>query len=253
MRPDFAETDLRGGFPETRASAVAGAASADHELRQRSHGTIVAVYWKPAYKYLRLRWGESHEGAQDLTQEFFARAIEKSFFERFDPAKARFRTFLRACLDALVANERQAQARIKRGGGAVALSLDFAGAQEELERLAAREASPVEAVFDREWVRSLFSVAVDGLRQHYAQAGKPVIYELFAQYDLESGSKVQTYEELGRAFGLSASTVTNHLAAARREFRRIVLERLREITSSEEEFREESRALFRQVEPQSPS
>jgi Sigma-70 region 2 len=159
MRAETGETELRGGFPETRASAVAGVRSADGEVRHRSHTTIITVYWKPVYKYLRLRWGESHEAAQDLTQEFFARAIEKSFFAGFDPGKARFRTYLRTCVDAMVANERQASQRLKRGGGAVTFSLDFEGAEAEIDRLGATDSNSLDSVFGREWVRSLFSTA----------------------------------------------------------------------------------------------
>ncbi len=247
MRAETGETDLRGGFPETRASAVAGVRSSDGEVRQRSHATIVAVYWKPVYKYLRLRWGETHESAQDLTQEFFARAFEKSFFERFDEGKARFRTYLRTCVDALVANERQASQRIKRGGDAITLSLDFAGAAAEVDRVAAGDATSLESVFDREWMRSLFATAVDELRAQCAGSGREMIFELFSRYDLEGDDQL-TYEELGRPLGLSATTVTNHLAAARRDFRRIVLEKLRELTASDEEYRLEARALFRKPE-----
>ncbi len=244
MRADTGETDLRGGFPETRASAVAGLRSAEGAVRERSHATIVAVYWKPVYKYLRLRWGESHESAQDLTQEFFARAIEKRFFERFDEGRARFRTFVRTCVDALVANERQASQRIKRGGGAAMHSLDFAGAAAEVDRVVADDSTTLEAVFDREWMRSLFAAAVDELRAQCAASGRSVIFDLFSRYDLEGDSKI-TYTELGRLFDLPATAVTNHLATARRDFRRIVLEKLRELTASEEEFRLEARALFR--------
>jgi RNA polymerase sigma factor (sigma-70 family) len=251
MRAETGETDLRGGFPETRASAVAGVRSADGEVRHRSHATIVTVYWKPVYKYLRLRWGESHEAAQDLTQEFFARAIEKSFFAGFDPGKARFRTFLRTCVDALVANERQASQRLKRGGGVVTFSLDFEGAEAEIDRLGAPDSTSLDAVFDREWVRSLFSTAVDELRAQCESSGRSIVFDLFSKYDLEGDSNI-TYEELGRPIGLSASMVTNHLAAARRDFRRIVLEKLRDMTASEEEYRLEARALFRKPEPGTP-
>ncbi len=252
MRVETGDTDLRGGFPETRTSAVAGVRSADRELRQRSHGAIVAVYWKPVYKYLRLRWREPHESAQDLTQEFFARAFEKGFFERFDASKARFRTYLRTCLDALVANERQASQRLKRGGGTTALTLDFDGAAAEIDLLSADASSSLESVFDREWVRSLFSTSVDEMRGQCEASGRSIIFELFLRYDLEGDGAI-TYDELGKQFGLSTATVTNHLAAARRDFRGIVLEKLRDVTASDEEFRLEARALFRKSGPESSS
>jgi len=247
MRADTGETDLRGGFPETRASAVAGVRSADVAVRERSRAAIVTVYWKPVYKYLRLRWGEGHESAQDLTQEFFARAFGKEFFERFDDRKARFRTFLRTCVDALVAKERQASQRLKRGGGAITLSLDFEGAEAELGELAGRNSSDLETVFDREWVRSLFATAIERLQTECESSGKSVEWKLFARYDLEDNATI-SYDSLARDFGITVTSVTNQLAAMRREFRRLVLDTLRELTASDEEFRLEARALFRKFE-----
>jgi DNA-directed RNA polymerase specialized sigma24 family protein len=113
------ETDLpvRSAFPPTRASVVRAAASSDGEARRQAFGDLADGYWRPVYKYLRWRWRADRAEAEDLTQGFFARAYEKRFFDRFDPARARFRTFLRTCLDGYVANERQAAARLKRGGG----------------------------------------------------------------------------------------------------------------------------------------
>src|SRR6266545_8142728 len=91
-------------FPLTRRSVVRAAASADPETRRRAFEALVAAYWRPVYKYLRLEWSAPGEDAEDLTQGFFARALEKGFFDRFDPSRSRFRTYLRTCLDGFVAN-----------------------------------------------------------------------------------------------------------------------------------------------------
>ncbi|NJL29730.1 MAG: protein kinase [Thermoanaerobaculia bacterium] len=123
-----------GAFPITRLSLVQAASSNDADHRQQAFGALIEAYWKAVYKYLRLRWHASAEDAQDLTQEFFARAFEKDFFARFDPERARFRTYLRTCLDGFAANERKAAQRLKRGGGAQLLSLDFESAEGELRQ-----------------------------------------------------------------------------------------------------------------------
>ena len=86
-----------GAFPATLQSVVLGARSEDPAERQRSFQALVAAYWKPVYKTIRLGWKRSNEDAKDLTQGFFARAMEKDFFTSYDPARARFRTFLRVC------------------------------------------------------------------------------------------------------------------------------------------------------------
>lgn len=245
------ETDIGGTrdeFPVTHHSAVRAAGSEDAATRTRGMEAIISAYWKPAYKYLRVRWGASVEEAKDLTQGFFSRALEKGFFAKYDAEKAAFRTYLRVCLDGFVANERQAASRQKRGGDARVLSLDFRAADEELRlHPSAGGADEPDAYFHREWVRALFASSVESLREQCRAAGKHVHFELFERYDLrdrdESGDKL-TYDALAKELGLPVTQVTNYLAWARREFRRITLETLRRICGSEAEFHEEARALF---------
>jgi RNA polymerase sigma factor (sigma-70 family) len=233
-------------FPLTRRSVVRAAASADPETRRRAFDALVAAYWKPVYKYLRLKWRVPEEDAEDLTQGFFVRALEKGFFDRFDPARARFRTYLRTCLDGYVANERQSARRLKRGGGAEHVSLDFAGAEGELVRQGVPEGDDMDGYFHREWVRSLFALAVEALRRRCLESGKALPFALFERYDLDGPDAVRrpSYAELAREMGIPETQVTNHLAWARREFRRLVLETLEEATGSEEEFRAEARHLL---------
>lgn len=235
-------------FPLTRRSVVIAisAPGADPEVRRQAWEALVASYWKPVYKVLRMRWRLEREDAEDWTQEFFASALAKGTFERYDPAKARFRTYLRTCLDGFAANERKAARRLKRGGGQAPLSLDFEGAEEELRRHGAGEGLDVEEYFHREWVRALFGLAVDDLRQWAERTGKQVHFRLFEQYDLEGPDAPErpSYGELAAEHGLPVAQVTNYLAAARRELRRLILERLRELTATEEEFRSEARLIL---------
>ena len=99
-------------FPVTRKSAVYAVASSDPGERNRAIDLIVDGYWKPVCKYIHLKWRVSKEDAEDLTQAFFAVACEKNFFKDYDSSRARFRTFLRVCIDRFVANERKFSSRI---------------------------------------------------------------------------------------------------------------------------------------------
>lgn len=242
MDPD---TDIGGPlhrFPVTNHSAIVGARSDDQLTRRRAFDTILASYWKPAYKYIRLKWQADNEDAKDLTQGFFANAFEKNHFAGYDAAKASFQTFLRTCLDGFVANERKAGRRLKRGGDMDHYQLDFATAETELAAHATTDLSP-EDYFHREWVRWMFTMAVDALRQRCDESGRSVHFQLFERYDLRDDAGV-SYASLGQEFGLEQTTVTNYLAAVRRDFRRVVLEKLREITATDEEFRAEARSLL---------
>ena len=234
-------------FPVTRHSMVSAIRSDQADVRRSAFDTLVTAYWKPVFKYLRLKWHVSEEDAADLTQAFFLRAFEKAFFAGFDPRRARFRTYLRTCLDGFVSNARKADARQKRGGHLAIVSLDgvdFREAERELRLQASNAVDDFDAYFHREWLRSLFGRATARLRDACAARGRLDRFAVFEAYDLagEDGDR-PTYAELARRHGLSAADVTNELAAARREFRRFVIEALREQCATDEEFNAESRAL----------
>jgi RNA polymerase sigma factor (sigma-70 family) len=212
-------------------------------VRDRGFAALVEAYWKPTYKYLRVKWRASNEDAQDLTQEFFARAFEKDYFAGYDPVRARFRTFLRVCLDAFVSNHDKAARRIKRGGDTQIVSLDFEGAEGQLQAQQVPDGLDLEAYFYREWARWLFEQAVDVLRGRCRTAGKTTGFALFERYDLADLAR-PTYAELAREFELPVTQVTNHLAWVRRALREIVLEKLRALCASDEEFRAEARQLL---------
>jgi RNA polymerase sigma factor (sigma-70 family) len=250
MKEDTRIGGPSGKFPATRWSAVLAARSDDPRERSRALGAIVEAYWKPIYKYLRIRWNKSNEDAKDATQEFLAQLIEKEYLSDFDPAKARLRTFLRVCVDRFVANQTKAASRLKRGGDVLHVALDFAGAEAEFARsqsplTVAASAESFDEYLEKEFVRNLFTLAVADLRAICEEHGKLRHFRLFERYDLdEAGLSRPSYAELAQEFGIAITDVTNYLAFARREFRRIALEKLRELTCSEAEFRRESRALL---------
>jgi DNA-directed RNA polymerase specialized sigma24 family protein len=213
------------------------------DRRREAFGDLAAGYWKPLYTYLRLSWQLSPDEAQDLTQSFFTEAFEKGWLERYDPARARFRTFVRVCADRLVMNQRQAAGRLKRGGDVDVVALDFDSAERELRgRL---PATPPEAdeMFRQEFVRALFARAVEDVRAECESAGRMRHFALFERYDLQGDDRV-SYADLAREFGLTTTQVTNALAQVRRLFRARALEALRALSGSEEHFRDEARELF---------
>jgi RNA polymerase sigma factor (sigma-70 family) len=233
-----------GSFPETRWSAIVAARSSNPIERQRAFERIAAAYWKPVYKYIRAKWNKSRDDAEDLTQEFFSRVVEKDFLASYDPAKAKLRTFLRTCVDAMVQNEHRAARAQKRGGDTVLLSLEFEMAEGELARTGVPSPERPEDFFEKEWVRSVFTLAVAKLREECQARGKATYFRIFERYDLNEDDAKISYGDMGRELGIAATDVTNYLAWARREFRRITLDLLREMTASEDEFRREARSLL---------
>ena len=238
--------DLRANaaFPVTRYSAIERIRSADPDARRTAFGDLVEGYWKPVYKHLRLTWHLDPDDARDLTQGFFAEAFQKEWLERFEPGKAKFRTFVRVCADRFVMNTRQSAARLKRGGGVQTLSLDFDGAEREVSSRVPASAMPEpDELFHQEFVRALFDRVVSALRREYDDKERLVHFLLFERYDLDPVDGV-SYALLAKEFGLTATQVTNTLAQVRRRFRERALEDLRGLCGTDEEFRREARELF---------
>jgi RNA polymerase sigma factor (sigma-70 family) len=247
----MSEEDFQPGgdrFPPTRRSVIEAVRSIDAEERERALEALCAAYWKPVYKYVRLRWNRPAVEAQDLTQGFFLEVLERELLEKFDPKKSRLRTYLRVCVDSFVSNDHKASKRVKRGGNVPHVALDFAAAEEELGGSVLDPASipsrdSLEEFFEKEWIRSLFALAVEELHQLCVAGERERTFRLFEAYDLEGNEKI-SYEQLSHEYGIPVTDVTNALAWARREFRRIALERLQELCGSEEEFQREARAAF---------
>ena len=164
---------------------MAAIASDRREVR-RSASSACQAYWKPVFKYLRLKWHAAPEDAADLTQGFFLRALEKDFFAGFDPARARFRTYLRTCLDGFVANARKAIAGLKRGGDVHASSRSTSRRRSTSCGREPRQGCDFEAYFHREWMRSLFGRRSGACASAVPRAARRARFASFERYDLEA-------------------------------------------------------------------
>lgn len=226
--PDTAIGGERDRFPSTQVSLIEAAAGEPLAMER-----VAALYWKPVYKFIRYKFHKDNETAKDLTQGFFALALERDFFQRFDPSKAGFRTYLRLAVERFAANRHEAENRQKRGG-----EVEF----EELDAQSASSESP-EEIFLREWRRQVFALAIEDLRAECDRGGKHTEWQVFEAYDLAEGER-PSYAELARRHGVAETSVTNYLAWARRKLRGLVTERLRGVTSGERELHEEMRRLW---------
>jgi RNA polymerase sigma factor (sigma-70 family) len=225
---------MRDAFPTTQLSlleAVSGPGAVPNEALER----VAALYWKPVCRFVRLKYHQPADAAEDLTQEFFASALERDFFRRFDPALASFRTYLRMAVEHFAANQYAAANRQKRGGGVAFEAAD--------EIQIAAGLSP-EEIFEQEWRRQVFALALDDLRAHCESAGKRVHWEVFAAYDLADAAERPSYADLASQHGIAETSVTNYLAWARRMLRGFAEARLRGVTAGEAELRREMGKLW---------
>ncbi len=221
-------------FPTTRYSAVSDLLSGDPERHARSIEVISRAYWKPACKYLRLRWRATPEQAEDLAQSFFETALRRDLLASYEPGRGRFRAFFRTCLDRHAIDHYRKSQAARRGGGAAPLELD--------EGLHAADGDAPDAIFEAEWLRHLMQLALDQLDTQLTAAGKPVHAALFRQFHL--GDDAPSYAEAAAQHGISVVDVTNWLHVARKEFRKVALEILGELTLDEDDYAEEAMAVF---------
>lgn len=204
-----------GAFRTTRWSVVAAAGRADTPSARDALEVLCRAYWYPLYLYVRRR-GRSADEASDLVQGFFARLLERRDLAAADPERGRFRAFLRTALEHHLANERDRERALKRGGGARVLSLDLADAE---GRLAAepQDGRTPESAFDRTWALAVMERALARVAEEYQRAGRGPVFERLAP--CLSGSTDLPYRELARQVDLTEGAFKVAVHRARTRFR----------------------------------
>ncbi len=197
---------------------------------------IAEAYWQPSRRYMQLRWRATESEAADLVQAFFENVVRRGLLATYQPARARFRTFLRTCLDHHAVDDHRRRSAQRRGGGAAEVELASA------EHALADEAVDPEQLFEAEWLRHIMQLAVSRLDERLTAAGKPTHAALFRAFHV--GDTAPSYADAAASYGCSVTDVTNWLHGARKEFRKIALELLRELTIDDDDFAGEAMAVF---------
>jgi RNA polymerase sigma-70 factor (ECF subfamily) len=237
--------DFSGGahFGQTQWSVVlAAAGKRDFALAQPALEKLCRVYWLPLYTFIR-RQGESPHDAQDLTQEFFARLLEKDFLGSVDQTKGRFRSFLLASLKHFLSHQRDRARAQKRGGGQTLLSLDFSDAETSIGFQPADEQTP-EKAFDKRWALTLLEQSLARLRKEYSDRGRLEIFEQLKTTLTEGRSDV-AYAEIAARLGMSEASVKMAVHRLRQRYREVLRAEIAETVAQESEVEDELREVFR--------
>ena len=201
---------------------------------------LCRTYWYPLYAYVRRR-GHPVEEAQDLTQEFFARLIEKRWIADADSGKGRFRTFLLTALNHFLAKEWRRSQAAKRGGGQALISLDDTAearyAQEPASHLTA------EKIYERRWALSLFDRALGRLREQYASAGKAALYDRLQKF-LSAEAADGEYARSGAELEMSTGAVAAAVHRMRQHYRELVRAEVAQTVETPAEVEDEVRSLL---------
>lgn len=206
---------------------------------------LCRTYWYPLYAFVR-RQGRSKEDAEDLTQAFFARFLEKNYLEGLSADRGRFRAFLLASLKHFLANERDRADRIKRGGGVTVLSLDWQTAETRYHLDPADTLSP-DKLFDRAWAVTLLERVIARLREENSARDKATLFDQLKPF-LTVGKSAIPYAETAASLGLTEGAVRVAVHRLRQSYRELLRAEIAQTLAHPDQVQEEMNALFRAFE-----
>ena len=228
-------------FATTHWTVVLAAGRRSTPQSDRALDELCRTYWFPLYAYVRRR-GHTKEDAEDLTQAFFARFLQKNYLEGLSAERGRFRAFLLASLKHFLANEWDRSRRQKRGGHAPHLSLDWQTADTQFQIAAAAEPSPDQA-FDREWAVALLAKVIERLRAECDAEGHGRQFEELKVF-LTAGKGALSHAEAAKALGLDEGAVRVAVHRLRKRYRHLLRDEILQTLADPAQVDEELRALF---------
>src|SRR5262245_39236804 len=242
--PDDPSPQAAWRFASTRWSIVAAAGRKECPEARAALAVLCQTYWYPLYAYARRRLARADD-AQDLTQEFFARLLEKAYLQAADPRRGKFRPFLLTAFQRFLANEHARAAAQKRGGHRRPLPLEFQDGERRYRHEPADPTTP-ETLYERRWALTLLEQVLARLRQEFTRAGKERLFEAL-KGTLTGDGTGEPYERIGQELGLSEPAVKTAAHRLRRRYQELLRDEVAQTLASPEEIEDELRDLFAAV------
>jgi len=230
-----------GYFVTTHWSVVLSARDPASPGSAEALESLCRAYWYPLYAYIR-RLGHSPADAEDLTQGFFARLLEKDYLKAATPAKGRFRTFLLMALKRYMANEWDRQHAGKRGGFATLVPLDQELAESRFAADVVQDLPP-DVLFDRQWAMTLLETTMARLREEYVTTGRATLFD-YLRPCLARDESALSYAEIATQLNLTEAAVKMAVHRLRARYREVLRQQIADTVTSTEEVEEEIRHLF---------
>lgn len=233
-------------FVTTRWSIVrAATARDDSTLARDALAQLCQAYWHPLYAYVRRRNYSAHD-AQDITQEFFCRLLERESLATADPALGKLRSFLLAALNHFLVDEWRKAKASKRGGDQPVFSLDWAAAEERFDLEPATHSTP-DKLFDREWALALLDKVLERLEAEHFEQGKRELFTTLKE-TLQGARDSLPYAELARKLKMTESAVKVTVHRLRKRYRELIRAEIANTLDDLGEVEEEIRHLFKALE-----
>jgi RNA polymerase sigma-70 factor (ECF subfamily) len=231
----------RAVFVTTHWSVVLSARDKDSPRSVEALEALCRSYWYPLYAFVR-RQGRGPHDAQDLTQGFFARLLEKDYLKSADCEKGKFRTFLLVALKRYLADEWHRQHAQKRGGFAPVVSIDQELAESRFAGELAHQLQP-DVLFDRQWAVTLIEHVMTRLQEEYLASGRAKLFE-YLRGCLAKDESALPYAEIAARLNLTEPAVKMAVHRLRARYRELLREEIGGTVSSPAEIEEEIRHLF---------
>ena len=228
-------------FATTRWTVVLAAGDRSTPQADVALEELCRTYWYPLYAYVR-RHGHSREDAEDLTQAFFARLLEKNYLEGISSNGGKFRAFLLVAIKRFLANEWDRANRQKRGGGVAPLSLDWQDADTRYQINPADNVSP-DKLYDRAWAVTVLERVITRLRDENSAEGKAKIYSQLKHFLMASKEEI-SYGQAAAELQMSEGTVRVAVHRLRRRYRELLREEIAQTLSDPSQADEEMQVLF---------
>jgi RNA polymerase sigma factor (sigma-70 family) len=233
--------NAHAAFATTHWSLVLAAGREDSPEVAQALERLCRAYWYPLYAYVR-RQGHPPADAQDLTQEFFARLLERKYFQMADRKRGRFRTFLLTSLKHFLINEWNKANCAKRGGGRLLISLDADETETRFRAEPADERSPDKA-FERRWAMVLLDRVLEQLQAEFATAERGAVFEELKSC-LTGEENASSYAQIGARLGMTEGNLKVTVHRLRRRYRELLRAEIARTLEDPAAVDEEMRELF---------
>jgi RNA polymerase sigma factor (sigma-70 family) len=229
-----------GAFVTTEWSVVLAAQGSSPAV-EAALEKLCRTYWRPIYSFVR-REGRTVEDAQDLTQEFFARLLQRHDFNAVRREKGRLRSYLLGSLKHFLINERQRAASVKRGGGRLLLSLDEILTRERADPEPA-DVLTADRIYERRWALTVLERVLEQLGKEYQSAGNAALFERFKEL-LADESRQISQAQIGSEMGMSENAVKQAYHRFRLRYRELLREEVAQTVAALGDVDDELRHLI---------
>jgi RNA polymerase sigma factor (sigma-70 family) len=217
--------------------AAQGPSPAAEEALQK----LCSTYWRPIYSFVR-REGRSVEDAQDLTQSFFARLLQRRDFDAVREEKGRLRSYLLISLKHFLINERQRAMSIKRGEGQALVPLDELVARERNDPEPA-DTLTADRIYERRWALTVLEQVLARLEKEYRTAGNSGLFVRFKELLADESDGI-SQAKIASELGMTENAVKQAYHRFRQRYRELLREEIAHTVAAPGDIEDELRHLI---------